>query len=79
MLGIGRKELGAQIEDFVAKYNEKSVDKIDKSHFDILTKSNPPRGGHLLEILGRYGNPSNFDFPTPLKLDQTCDFSFTGL
>ena len=79
LLKIGQEDLKTQIEDFITRYNSVAEEKIESTHFDALIQNKPMCGGQLVEMLARYGNPEHFDFPTPLKFDKTCDFSFSGL
>lgn len=39
----------------------------------------PYPGGPSIERAAKEGNPHAFDFPLPLREDETCDYSFSGL
>lgn len=36
-------------------------------------------GGRMIDQLAKFGDPTRFDLPRPLRRDGTCNFSFSGL
>lgn len=68
--GLGRyQRLGTTIDDAVGE----AFDKVAK----LLGLGYP--GGPLLEKLAAAGDPKRFSLPRPLKGQQGCHFSFSGL
>lgn len=68
--GVGRyRKLGGTLDDAVGE----AFDKAAK----LLSLGYP--GGPAVEKAARWGNASRFTFPLPLKGQEGCDFSFSGL
>jgi tRNA A37 threonylcarbamoyltransferase TsaD len=56
----------AAIKEFVSDYNKKNKDKIPDNYFEFLDNDSIHRG-KFVEMLAKYGDPSEREFPLGFK------------
>lgn len=71
------------IQEFIDTYNAQvkkngKGDIIPQDYFKFIFEDKMSRGKYI-ELLAKYGDPSEVEFPIGLKGDQNADMSFTGL
>ena len=70
--------------EFIERYNakvkrENKGTPIPKDYFEKLFSDQKMSKGRFIELLARYGDPTELELPLGLKNDQNADMSFTGL
>ena len=69
----------AQIREFINKYNNKSKEeKIPEDYFKFLKDTKISRG-RIIEMMAKYGDPSENEYPLGFRDSQNADMTFTGL
>ena len=68
----------ANIRGFVERYNYSHAEKIPEGYFDFLKIDNISRG-HFIELLARYGDPTDLELPLGFNNHPNCDMTFTGM
>ena len=67
---------------FIEKYNnlskKRGVEKIDLDYFKFIDDKKISRGA-FIEMLAKYGDPTQQEYPIGLKNELNADMSFTGL
>lgn len=67
-----------QIKDFVENYNKNNKEKIPEGYYDFL-KNDDIHRGNFVELLAKYGDPSEYEFPLGFKSQPNADMTYTGL